>query len=61
MSERMATINYTHSNTALWEMHAEIWLEIPKERNYTEGIGVDAMTILKLILRNRTGTAWTRL
>jgi len=42
-------------------MHAEIWLEIPKERNYTECIGVDAMTILKLILRNRTGTAWTRL
>jgi len=42
-------------------MHAEISLEIPKERNYAEGIGVDAMTILKLILRNRTVTAWTRL
>jgi len=42
-------------------MHAEIWLEIPKERNYTEGIGVDATTILKLILRNKTATAWTRL
>jgi len=34
-------------------MHAEIWLEIPKERNYTECIGVDAMTILKLILIGR--------
>jgi hypothetical protein len=36
-------------------MHAEIWLEIPRETNYTEGLGVDAMTILKFILRNRTG------
>ena len=40
-------------------MHTEIWLEIPKERNYIKGIGVDAMTIFKMNLRNRM--AWTRL
>ena len=43
------------------ELCTGLWWEIMRERDHLKYLGVDGRIILKLVLRNSVGSAWTGL